>query len=76
MPLNQHYEYPSNGLHYGQTGLCVSFEMTEAKTSLILDQLLILRPTIYAHNFLDNTSKNQWSKLIDKQSTRTSASAT
>ena len=66
-PLNQHFEYPSTALHYGQTGLCISFESADAKTSLILDQLLIMRPTIYAHNFLDSTSKSEWSKLIDRR---------
>lgn len=67
LPFNQHYEYPATGLHYGQTGLCISFESTESKTNSILSQLLTMRPIIYAYNFLDNTSQNEWSKLINKE---------
>lgn len=66
LPLNQHYEYPATGLHYGQTALCVSFENSETKTNTILNQLLVMRPTVYAFNFIDSAFQNDWSRLVNR----------
>lgn len=59
-PSTNHYDYPKNAEHYGQSFLCISFEASQMDT--VGQQLIFNEPNIYS-NRVPKSLKGKFSNL-------------